>query len=206
MKTISRTLMNEALRPVLSELEGKILDLASGRLASYRTFIRPDRTTVVSADRPEVGALDAVDFDTPLPYEDGQFDHVLLINAIYIAADPVLTLREARRVLKDDGTLVLVAPFVFAESREPHDYFRWTSEGVEQALAKAGFHDARIRPYGGHFTSALYVIELLLYFRLLRLAAQWLARGLDGLVPRRFVSAHPCPLGHVAVCRKTPAA
>ncbi len=201
MKSIYRKLMNRELEEPLAAIEGKVLDLASGGWPSYRKFLPPEKTEIIAADLRLPGA-GSIDFNKRLPYKDGEFDAVLLINAIYIAKDPVATLREARRVLKTGGTLVLVSPFVFPEAREPHDYFRWTSEGVEHALKNAGFDEIDLRPFGGYFTSALYIIELMLYFRALKFLAQWLARALDRLVPQRLTDAHPCPIGYAALCKK----
>lgn len=201
MKTIYRALMNAALEEPLAALEGRVLDLAAGDRPSYRKFLSPETTAITAADiRPTAAA--EVDFNKRLPYKDGEFEAALFINAIYIADDPGATLREIHRVLKNGGVFVLVAPFIFPEAREPHDYFRWTSEGIGRFLNDAGFETVDLRPFGGYFTSALFIVEPLLYFRALKFAAQWLSRALDRLVPRRLIGIRPCPLGYVAICHK----
>lgn len=201
MKTIYRTLMNEALKEPLGELRGRILDIASGKDPSYRKYLRASETEIVSGDMKATGGT-ILDFNKTLPFAEGAFDAVLFVNAAYIADDPVFTLREMHRVLKTNGTLVLVTPFVFPENREPHDYVRWTSEGIEKLCLNAEFSSVAVSPLGGHFTSALYIIETILHFRFIRWIAQMACRGLDSLVPKRYREAHPCPVCYVTICKK----
>jgi SAM-dependent methyltransferase len=44
-----------------------------------------------------------------LPLEDASFDAVTMISVIHHLDDPVVALREARRVLRDEGRLAVVA-------------------------------------------------------------------------------------------------
>lgn len=43
---------------------------------------------------------------TNLSYEDGQFDAVVIANALHIMPDPKAALKEIKRVLKDGGILI----------------------------------------------------------------------------------------------------
>ena len=75
-----------------------------------------------------------------LPYADAAFDVVIVSNALHIVPQPEKSLREIKRVLKDDG--VLIAPtFTHAENSFPGKikaffmnlagfplHSRWTSE------------------------------------------------------------------------------
>jgi len=201
MKSIYRRLMNEALKEPLEHMNGRVLDLASGNAPSYHRYLAHPGIEIVCSDR-EAKGVQPIDFDNPLPYRDSEFDAVLCVNALYIAKDPVATLVEARRVMKDSAQLLLVAPFVFAEAREPHDYWRWTSEGYERLLKQAGFSAAEITTFGGHFTSALYIIEPFLYFRFIRWTAHGLARFLDRRIPEHYRRLRPCPLGYLVTARK----
>lgn len=51
-----------------------------------------------------------------LPYEDQTFDVVTLVNTLHVLADPKEALKEAKRVLKADGTLI-VPNYVFQSSQ-----------------------------------------------------------------------------------------
>lgn len=51
-----------------------------------------------------VGAADA----SFLPFKDGSFDAITILNALRYFSDPLLSLKECNRVLKSDGNLVLI--------------------------------------------------------------------------------------------------
>lgn len=196
MKSIFRSLMNEVLKPVLEDMNGQVLDLASGSAPSYSRYLARPAVTIVRADR-DASDVQRIDFDKPFPYRDNEFDAALCVNALYIAIDPTATLKELYRVLKKGGRLAIVTPFIFAETREPHDFIRWTSEGLEKLVKGVGFDEVKIIPIGGYFTASLYLIEPFLLFDGLRWAAQNCARLLDRLVPHSYFLKRPCPIGHL---------
>ena len=86
-----------------------------------------------------------------LPYADNSFDVVIVSNALHIVPQPEKSLREIKRVLKDDG--VLIAPtFTHAENSlrgRIKAYFmrlagfplhsRWTSEEYLSFLRQNGW-------------------------------------------------------------------
>jgi SAM-dependent methyltransferase len=62
-----------------------------------------------------------------LPFRDASFGAVLIVVTLCFVSDPVCVLREARRVLRDDGSLVL--GMIFADSPWGEFYKRKASEG-----------------------------------------------------------------------------
>ena len=50
------------------------------------------------------------DLRSPLPFADGQFDHVVMLAVLEHLTQPELVLREAHRVLAPQGTLILTWP------------------------------------------------------------------------------------------------
>ncbi len=52
----------------------------------------------------------AMDLENPLPYEDCSFDGIICANVLYAVKKPDQLLKELRRVLKNDGRLVLITP------------------------------------------------------------------------------------------------
>jgi len=194
MKSIFGTLMDNELEPILLQLDGRILDLASGRLPTYRRFLSPGETDIIAADR------DIADFDKLLPFKNKEFDHALCINALYRAADPLFTLRELRRVTRRGGSIIFTTPFIFPEAREPHDYFRWTSAGLEQLCRLADLEVCTVTPIGGPFTASLSLVEGF-FFAPLRWPLQIVARLFDRLVPLRYRKMHPYQLGYLTIAK-----
>lgn len=147
--SITRALLNERVRSHV--LTGRVLDVGSLEGGSY----------VARMERREPLELDSVDLAFPegsprhvdlerdaLPHADGTFDQVLLFNLLEHVYNHGHVLDEARRVLKDGGGLLGFTPFLLQYHPDPHDYFRYTREGLERLLADAGFVDVGVEEVG----------------------------------------------------------
>lgn len=95
--------------------------------------------------------LDTIARLEELPFPDRSFDRVISIVVLEHTAEPCRVLSEFRRVLADGGTVHLVVPHMWEEHQRPHDYFRFTSNGIRYLMAGAGFRVDRIEPVGGFF-------------------------------------------------------
>lgn len=198
-KSLGRIYSNWLISEKLSDIDGAVLDLGSGDRPSFLRRIRfapgTKLTTVDinSAHHPDVVA----DINKPLPFAENSADHVMLWSVLYIVRDPARLLEEIRRVLKKPGgKLWLTTPFLLPESPEPHDYVRFTSEGLYRLLETAGFAEINILPIGERFSVAASIIGTLLPFSFLRLPLYLAAWALDCLVPRALRERHPLPLGY----------
>lgn len=87
------------------------VDYSPGMLARARTKI---------AKAPQ-GALSfhQADLDKPLPFPDGSFDHVISISVVSFTPRPAFTCSELARVLKPDGSLLLVVATREVERQKP---------------------------------------------------------------------------------------
>lgn len=196
-KTINRSLLNVELSRILSELSGKAVDLGGGSSGSYLRFI-PERLTLVRTDYQGEGLDAFVDISNALPFSHDSFDAVLLLNALYVVPDPQAVLREIMRILKPGGKLILSTPYLMAEMREPHDYYRFTSEWLEETLNGIGFENLEIIAIGERFTTIANLIDGF-GTRLGNLVLYPLASMADSLLPRRIKREHPAPITYVSV-------
>lgn len=196
-KTIARTLFNWEIGKSVKNINGIIVDLGGGFKPSYERFwqIKPEkfiRVDVNEGAEPDVVA----DLNKSLPFSDSFTDVVFLFNVIYILEDPVKTLREINRILKPDGKLFITSPFIFNEAKEPNDYWRFTSEGLEKLLKEAGFYVFLIKPVGERFSAAAYLISPFLFFWPIKFLFYAAAIILDRFIPKKLKLKQPCPVGY----------
>ena len=83
-----------------------------------------------------------------LPIATHSIDMFVAFDVIQWISDFEIMLREAHRVLLPGGALLLTYTFLYGDFGA-HDYHRWTAKGMEQDLAKAGFHVIAHEKRGG---------------------------------------------------------
>src|SRR3989338_8068056 len=137
-KTIARTLFNLEISKHVKNIGGVVIDLGGGKNPSYERFwsIMPEKFIRVDVNKntePDIIA----DLNQPLPFNNNYADMIFLFNVIYILESPQKTLREINRILKSGGKLFITSPFIFNEAKEPNDYWRFTSEGLEKLLKES---------------------------------------------------------------------
>jgi SAM-dependent methyltransferase len=146
--------MFEHVRESRRYATGTLLDVGCGNRPYFEVF-RETVTSYVGLDpdrrgsRPDVaGRADA------LPFADGSIDTVLSIAVLEHVPDPEGMLAETHRVLRTGGHLILLAPQYWRLHEEPHDYYRFTSYGLEHLARGRGFSVIEVRPQGGAWTVA----------------------------------------------------
>jgi SAM-dependent methyltransferase len=198
--TVYRALFHQMVRRYCAELHGDVLDVAGDVHAAYRSVLPADiRIKTLNIRGTQADTIG--DFNERLPFPDGSFDAVLLFNAIYIADDPLALLKELARVAKPTGAIHIVSPYISNEMRDPHDYQRFTSEGLERLVASAGVTVVALEAFGSRFTPALYLLHPFPFFAPIRYGMFLIARALDRCVPSRITRLHPAPLGYFMICR-----
>jgi SAM-dependent methyltransferase len=136
------------------QFTGKLLDLGCGS-QPYRPFLTnvahyigldypPTRDCLGSGARPEIhGDARAV------PFADYSFDGVLCCQVLEHVDRPETVLREMGRVLKRGGVGLISIPFFYNLHMEPYDYFRFSSYGIRDLLARSGLKITRLSGQGG---------------------------------------------------------
>ena len=148
---------NRNLRAVAPSVGGLVVDIGCGR-KPYRGFLTCDR--YVGVDLPYYSggmqdvspAADAYGDAVALPLRDVVADAVVAFQVLEHTPKPREVIKEAYRVLKPRGALLLTVPQSYPIHGEPHDYFRYTAYGIRHLLEEAGFRVVSIRQ-NGHFGS-----------------------------------------------------
>ena len=131
-------------------LHGLILDAGAG-YGPWRPVLE-QRGRVVAVDLAEHARPDATADLKTLPFRDGAFDAVFCSQVLEHERDPAALLAELSRVVKAGGALVLTAPHLSRFHDAPHDYYRFTGEGLRFLAERAGFAVEEAVPCGGLFS------------------------------------------------------
>lgn len=134
-----------------TSFRGAVIDIGGKKVRRRGNFVPPlERVSVWHV----VNLDPAVEPDfccdaAQIPVPDGSYDIALLCEVLEHLPSPEAVLSEACRILKQDGTLILSAPFLYAVHADPADYQRWTAHKLSQALSAVGFEPVNIVTMGG---------------------------------------------------------
>ncbi len=175
----------------------KVLDYGCGNRPYERLFAKKFKE-YIGADLP--GNKDAqlvIGPEGRLPVDNRTFDCVLSSEVLEHTINPDIYLREAHRVLKPEGSLILSAPAIWVYHPDPIDYWRWTIDGLQAQIRRAGFDIVTTKGVFGPESSALQLWQDSTFDRLPRLIQPlytWFFQSIIGLIERR----HPNKLSNDA--------
>jgi SAM-dependent methyltransferase len=148
---VLRTLA-KAIRTMLAD---RRLQLQGARVIDFGCGNRPYESWFTAAGAHYQGADIRDDAevrvlaDGTLQASDAQYDLVASFQVLEHVWDVGTYLREARRVLKRDGWLLLSTHGTWLYHPHPNDYRRWTAEGLRREVEAQGFRLVRICPVVG---------------------------------------------------------
>jgi len=137
----------------LKHCRGRLLDLGCGKVPFYE-FYRNHVEETVCADWGNTlhGSrhVDVTcDLTKPLPFQDDEFDTVLLSDVLEHIATPQQLMNEVSRVLRRNGRLILNVPFMYWLHETPHDYYRYTEFALRRMTELSGLDVLLLEPLGG---------------------------------------------------------
>ncbi len=205
-KSISRILTNSALCEWSEEIRGVVLDLACGANPSYWRVLglQGQRARLIGVDcNPSCRPAVVADLVHSIPICSESCDVAILSSYLYVPAEPEQILREAWRVLRKGGLLVLTAPLIFPHNPEPTDHWRFTEEGLRCLLSRSRFLIEELTPTGGRWTGAAYLISPFLRPRwLTATVVYWVALKLDFWSDHWYKGLPRCPIAYCVKARK----
>ena len=108
-----------------------------------------------------------------LPFPPGSFETVVISEVLEHVPEPQAVLREAGRVMRPGGRLLVTVPFVFYEHEAPHDYGRFTRRGLRSLLERSGFEVLSLEPVCGAVAVVGMLDSMLLLATLGRVPGLW---------------------------------
>jgi SAM-dependent methyltransferase len=199
----------ETERLIRAHARGRLLDVGAGRGAwqpvleragvRYESLERAPRGAFVPTFLGDVLDMAAVD--------DNAYDTLFCSQVLEHVPDPMLALSEMKKKLKPGGKLLITVPFVARRHELPHDYFRYTQEGLGALLARAGFRVDEVTTYGGlasliHHQVSVLTLGATLPLPVVGRAAWSLNQPFSRLIPkldRALDRSALLPLGVLAV-------
>jgi len=128
---------------------GVVMDVGA-KHARYRSQV--PATEYLTLDlRSDVGA-DIVGDLHDVPRESESLDTVIATEVLEHCHDPARVVSEIRRVLRPGGVCVLSTRFIHPYHPDPHDYFRFSRDGLEYLFRDFSMVD--LTPLGNRLQSA----------------------------------------------------
>ena len=208
-KSLLRTMTNWVLRLLRNEVQGTVIDLASGKRPSYWQHMELEKIShqIISIDLKLSCQPTVVADISAVPLKNNICDTVIIIGSLMHVAEPLKVLQEARSILKQNGCLIFFVPFVFNIAFDPQDFWRFTPNSISWLSWQCGFNKVLTIPLGDRW-SAIANLILTGTPRLNRVFAPiivplfiCLDRISQKLLKKMGKRLPPCPIGYVVLAR-----
>ena len=202
-------------RNLKQHAKGKLLDLGCGKVplyAAYKTFISDNICVDWENTFHKNEYLDyELDLTKKLPFNDKEFDTIILSDVLEHIPVPELLWEEMTRILALNGKIIMNVPFYYWLHEQPHDYYRYTEFALRRFVDNCGLSLLQLEPVGGapEIMTDIFaknILRLPKFGRSLSLIAQWLALWFVSTKLGKKISAATSsnfPLGYFLVAEKT---
>lgn len=155
--------VSSRLRRSLTELRlapgGIVLDVGCGN-QPYRPFFEERGLRYLGVDE-GLFQVAVVARNEALPFRADSVDLVVSSQVLEHVEDPRKCMREAHRILKPGGVLILSVPFVWEVHNYPRDYWRFSDQAIRQLLT--GFEILTLDPASTSLQAILQAFNLWLH-------------------------------------------
>jgi len=208
-KSLVRTLQNIELFNI--EVSGDGIDLgAKSKNSSYYRFlkIKPGTNLIFSDISSTNDGILKIDLEKTFPLQDLSKDFLILSNVLEHLFHYDVCIKECLRVLKKNGRLIGIVPFMYPIHLDPDDHFRYTYSTLERLFVDAGFSHVLIKSIGfGPVTAGFAHIAKIVKLKPLVALLYILSILTDKLLNVLFrnneaVKAENFPLSYFFICTK----
>lgn len=148
-------LTHQAVIEAKRRAKGKLVDIGCGRMP-YRKELEPLVDNYIGVDHPQVSKLyyskqkpDVFADAKKLPFQNNTFDIALMLQVTEYLDNIEEAFKEAARVLKKGGLLILSSPFLYPIHDARYDKNRYTDIALRHFLKNVGFRVIKVEVQGG---------------------------------------------------------
>jgi SAM-dependent methyltransferase len=138
----------DVFKTVLPHIHGDTIDLGAG-LSRYKWMITPRATTYKTMDIQAFPGIDVVGDVLAPPFPDASFDTALSMHVLEHVREPWTAITQMARILRPGGMAIVSVPFVYPHHADPHDYFRFSEDGIRSLFERAGMEIVLCSKFGG---------------------------------------------------------
>ena len=132
---------------------GRLIDLGCGHVPLYEAYKdHIDENICVdwgNTDHRNTLLDHECDLTQPLPFEDNDFDTIILSDVLEHIPRPENLWKEMQRIVKPTGKVLMNVPFYYVLHEEPHDYYRYTKHALRRFAENNDFSVLVLEPLGG---------------------------------------------------------
>ena len=132
-----RLLLKEHIEKFIPANVDNMLDVGGGTGTRYRNLFKTENYLCLDID-PSLNP-DVIGSADKLPFPNETFDFIFSSQMLEHVKFPRVCISEMYRCLQNNGHLLITVPQSNELHSEPHDYWRYTSYGMELLLTEAGF-------------------------------------------------------------------
>ena len=129
--------------------KGRLIDLGCGKVPffeAYRDYITEN--ICIDWKKNEYSDCEC-DLNSSLPFNDGEFDTIILSDVLEHISQPENLWKEMARVLVAGGKVLMNTPFYYWLHDTPYDYYRYTEYALQRFAELTGFKIIFLKPIGG---------------------------------------------------------
>ena len=135
------------LQKLAHHITGNTIDYGAGS-AKYKNIITPHTSKYTTFDMIPGENIDIVGDAMNPPFPDNTFDTVVSTQMLEHVERPWIVVHEMGRILKPGGICIITAPFLVPYHADPHDFFRYTVQGMESLFTHEAFEIVESGKYG----------------------------------------------------------
>ena len=141
---LSALMLEASLAQCGPYVKGQLLDVGCGHRPYQKTYFAGAAKYVGMDYLTDRSQPDVVGSATAIPLADASFDTVVSTEVLEHVTEPLVALKEMRRVLKPGGYLILTTPMYWPRHEAPYDFFRYPYDGLLHLFKESGWEVVRM--------------------------------------------------------------